>query len=121
VYYGLPFAIVIGIGYVVTGWIVGELHRRQRAAMLILCASCQILWSVPWGWETTRLLREGLWPFWDYRLAILFHGMLQFIVYPICLLLGGVSIHGQDQLSALVGPAAASSTHPSNENTSSGN
>jgi hypothetical protein len=99
VYYGLPFAIFTGIGFAVIGWMISGLHRRHRAGMLLFCAMCQVLWSVPWGWETSRLLREGLWPFWDYRLALLFHGLLQFIGYPLCLLLGGASNRDEDALS----------------------
>jgi hypothetical protein len=46
--------------------------------------------AFPWAWQTERLLAAGLWPFWDFRLALLFHGALLFVGYPLCILIGGL-------------------------------
>ena len=90
VYYGMPYAFITCLGCAVTGWTIARLHRDHRAAMVILCATSQLPWAVRWGWETCRLLRAGLFPFWDYRVALLFHAATLFIAYPICILLGGL-------------------------------
>jgi hypothetical protein len=90
VYYGMPYVILMCLAYAVTGWLIARLHRDHRAAMVILCALSQLPGAVWWGWETGRLLRAGLWPFWDYRLALLFHAATLFMGYPVCLLLGGL-------------------------------
>jgi hypothetical protein len=91
VYYGVPFVIIMCLGFVVIGWMVATLHRDYRAAIVILCAMSQLPVVARWGWHTGRLLQAGLWPFWDYRLALLFHAAIGFIGYPICVLLGGLS------------------------------
>ena len=90
VYYGLPYVIIMCLAYAATGWLIARLHRDHRTAMVILCALSQLPGAVRWGWETGRLLRAGLWPFWDYRLALLFQAATLFIGYPVCLLLGGL-------------------------------
>jgi hypothetical protein len=90
VYYGMPYVILMCLAYAVTGWLIARLHRDHRAAMVILCALSQLPGAVWWGWETGRLLRAGLFPFWDYRLALLFHAATLFMGYPVCLLLGGL-------------------------------
>jgi hypothetical protein len=38
----------------------------------------------------SRLLNAGLWPFWDFRLALLFDASLLFVGYPLCILVGGL-------------------------------
>jgi hypothetical protein len=90
VYYGMPSVIIMCLAYALTGWMIARLHRDHRAAMVMLCALSQLPGAVRWGWETGRLLRAGLWPFWDYRLALLFHAATLFIGYPVCILLGGL-------------------------------
>jgi hypothetical protein len=35
-------------------------------------------------------LHAGLWPFWDFRLALLFHAALMLVGYPLCIVIGGV-------------------------------
>jgi hypothetical protein len=91
VYYGAPFVIMTCLGFVVIGWMIARLHRDHRAAMVILCAMSQLPFAAQWGWHTGRLLQAGLWPFWDYRFALLFQAAVLFIGYPICILLGGLS------------------------------
>jgi hypothetical protein len=90
VYYGVPFVAITCLGCAATGWLIARLHRDQRAAMVILCALSQLPWAVRWGWETCRLLRAGLFPFWDFRIALLFTASTLFLVYPLCILLGGL-------------------------------
>jgi hypothetical protein len=90
VYYGMPYVIIMCLAYAATGWLIARLDRDHRTAMVILCALSQLPGAVRWGWETGRLLRAGLWPFWDYRLALLFQAATLFIGYPVCLLLGGL-------------------------------
>jgi hypothetical protein len=82
VYYGMPYVIIMCLAYAVTGWLIARLHRDHRATMVILCALSQLPGAIRWGWETGRLLRAGLWPFWDFRLALLFHAATLFIGYP---------------------------------------
>ena len=72
-----------------TGWTIARLHHDYRAAMVIFSALSPWLWAIPWAWETGRLLHAGLWPFWDFRLALLFHAALLFVGYPLCILIGG--------------------------------
>jgi hypothetical protein len=69
---------------------IARLHRDQRAAMVILCALSRLPWAASWGWETCRLLRAGLFSFWDFRIALLFTATTLFIMYPVCILLGGL-------------------------------
>jgi hypothetical protein len=90
VYYGIPFAMIMGVGSAVTGRMIARLHREHRAAMVILCAMSQLPLAFRWGWGTWRLLRAGLFPFWDYRLALLFQAATLFLGYPVCILLGGL-------------------------------
>jgi hypothetical protein len=90
VYYRAPWAIITCAGCAVIGWMIVRLHRRNSAAMVILCAMSQLPWAVWWGWEISRMLWAGLWPFWDFRFALLFQAGLLFIGYPTCILLGGL-------------------------------
>lgn len=90
VYYGLPFEIIMCLGFAMTGWTIARLHRDHRTAMVALGALSPLLWAIPWAWETSRLLHAGLWPFWDFRLALLFHAALLFVGYPLCILIGGL-------------------------------
>ena len=89
VYYGVPFEIIMCLGFAMTGWTIARLHRDDRAAMVIVSALSPLPWAIPWAWETGRLLHAGLCPFWDYRLALLFHAALLFVGYPLCILIGG--------------------------------
>jgi hypothetical protein len=90
VYYGVPFEIIMCLAFAATGWTIARLHRDYRAAMVILSALAPLLWAIPWAWETGRLLHAGLWPFWDFRLALLFRAALLFVGYPLCILIGGL-------------------------------
>jgi hypothetical protein len=74
----------------VIGWMIARLHRNYHPAMLILSAMSPIPWASWWGWNTWRLLQAGLWPFWDFRFALLFHAAALFIGFPTCILLGGL-------------------------------
>ena len=90
VYYGVPFEILMCLGLAMTGGTIARWHRDERAAMVILAALSPLLWAIPWAWETGRLLHAGLWPFWDFRVALLFHAVLLFVGYPLCILIGGL-------------------------------
>jgi hypothetical protein len=90
IWYALPFEIITCLGLAAAGWMIARLHRDLRAAMVIVCATFQLPWSVPWSWETLRLLHAGLWPFWDYRVALLFRAAMFFVGYPLCMLFGGL-------------------------------
>lgn len=89
VYYGVPFEIGMCLGLVAAGWTIARWHRHDRTAMVILSALAPLMWAIPWAWRTGRLLHAGLWPFWDYRVALLFHAVLLFVGYPLCILIGG--------------------------------
>ncbi|HUK35974.1 MAG TPA: hypothetical protein VLV86_18785 [Vicinamibacterales bacterium] len=90
VYYGLPFEIPVCLWLAATGWTIARCHRNSRVATVILSALAPWLWAIPWAWRTGRLLHAGLWPFWDFRLALLYHGVMFFVGYPLCILLGGL-------------------------------
>jgi len=89
VYYALPFEIVTCLGFAVTGWLIATWHRDARVGVVIVSALAPWLWAFPWASETGRLLHAGLWPFWDFRLALLFKAALLFVGYPLCILIGG--------------------------------
>ena len=90
VWYGVPFSIVTCIGFVAIGWTVGKLHRTSPVAMVLLCAALQVALASVWLTNTWSLLQAGLWPFWDYRLALMFQGFCLIVAYPSCLVLGGI-------------------------------
>jgi len=90
VYYRLPFALIACLGLVLTGWMIARWHRDHRAAMVVVGALSPLPLAVQWSVETGRLLQAGLWPFWDFRLALLFHAALLFVGYPLCILIGGL-------------------------------
>jgi hypothetical protein len=90
VYYGVPFALIQGLGYLLTGWTIARWHRDASGAMIILGAAVLWPWALPWGWKTAGLLRAGLWPFWDFRLALLFRAAMFFIGFPLCVVIGGL-------------------------------
>jgi hypothetical protein len=90
VYYGVPFAIISCLGFAMAGWTIARWHRDHRAAMVVLGALSPLPWALRWGWETARLLHAGLFPFWDYRVALLFQAALLFVVFPVCILIGGL-------------------------------
>jgi hypothetical protein len=91
VYYGVPFEIIMCLALAGTGWMIGRLHRENRAAIVSLSALVPLLWAIPWALNTARLLHAGLFPFWDFRMALLFHAALLFVGYPLCILIGGIS------------------------------
>jgi len=99
VYYGLPFEPAMCLGCAVIGWLIARQHRGGRASMVVLSALAPWLWAFPWAWQTTRLWNAGLWPFWDFRFALLFHGALIVVAYPLCIVLGGLWAAPPDLIS----------------------
>jgi hypothetical protein len=102
-FYRLPNVMLACLGSALIGWAVGRLHARQRAAMLIFLVMSDELCNVWWCWEKLELLPRGPWPLW--HLAILFHLMLAFVGYPLCVLVGGLWNRGEEPTQSLVEPA----------------
>ena len=64
--------------------------------MVLLCAALQVGLASVWFVNTWSLLQAGLWPFWDYRLALTFQGVCLIVAYPSCLVLGGILASPRD-------------------------
>jgi hypothetical protein len=88
VYYGVPFVLLLCIGNIAMGWLIAKVNHRYGMAMVMVCLAAQVMMAANWGWRTWNLLEAGLWPFWDYRLALIFQAFCVFALYPLCLLLG---------------------------------
>ena len=90
VWYGVPFVLVACLGHIAIGWAIARSHRRQAAAMVLLAAVFQLWPAVSWGSRVGSLLQAGLWPFWDYRMALMFQALCLFVAYPLCIVVGGL-------------------------------
>jgi hypothetical protein len=97
VYYRVPLAIVMCLGCTLTGWLITKWHGAQHIPLVILSALAPLLWAIPWAWETVRLLYTGLWPFWDFRIALIFQAALLVAVYPLCILIGGLWVRADPE------------------------
>jgi hypothetical protein len=79
--------------FMAVGWIVGRLHRRHAPALLALFTATLIVPAVFQTLASLRLMEAGLWPGWQlgsFRWALVFHAVLQMVVYPLCALMGGL-------------------------------
>ena len=99
-WYSVPFFVLLCLGCFATGWMIARMHRRHSAGMVILCAVSLLLPASLWGWRTWRLLQAGLWPYWDYRLALMFQAAVLFVACPVCVLLGGLWATSSDHDAA---------------------
>jgi hypothetical protein len=92
VYYGLPFVSVWCLILIALGWMVAALHRRLPGIVIMLSATLLIPATFQ-ALEIRRLLGTELWPGWgwgSFRWALVFQALLSFVLYPLCVLIGGL-------------------------------
>jgi hypothetical protein len=93
VYYGLPFVLVTCVIFMAIGWLVAGLHRRQIPGIVVVFAATLLIPATLQAMETRRLLATDLWPGWgwgSFRWALLFQTALPCVVYPLCVVIGGL-------------------------------
>jgi hypothetical protein len=93
VYYGLPFVLLTCLIFMAVGWMVASLHRRHLPGIVVLFSATLLIPATLQVLETRRLLETELWPGWgwgSFRWALVFHTVLSFVAYPLCVLLGGL-------------------------------
>jgi hypothetical protein len=93
VYYGIPFALLSCSIFMAIGWMVGRLHRRHLPGIIVVFSATLLIPATFQAWEIRRLLGTELWPGWgwgSFRWALLFQGVLMFVAYPLCALVGGI-------------------------------
>lgn len=92
VYYGVPFVLVWCLILIAIGWMIAGLHRRLPGSVIVVSATLLIPATFQ-ALEIRRLLETELWPGWgwgSFRWALLFQAFLAFVVYPLCVLIGGL-------------------------------
>jgi hypothetical protein len=93
VYYGLPFVLMTCVIFMAIGWMVSRLHRKILPGIVIVLSATLLIPATFQALETRRLLGTELWPGWgwgSFRWALLFHTALALVVYPLCVLIGGL-------------------------------
>jgi hypothetical protein len=92
VYYGVPFVLVWCLILIAIGWMIAGLHRRLPGSVIVVSATL-LRPATFQALEIRRLLETELWPGWgwgSFRWALLFQAFLAFVVYPLCVLIGGL-------------------------------
>lgn len=90
VWYSLPFVAIECVGFAAAGWLLARWDREDRAAPLVLAALSQLPGAISWALYTARVLEAGIWQGWGYRMVLVFQGVCLFVVYPVCVVLGGL-------------------------------
>jgi hypothetical protein len=93
VYYGLPFVFLTCLIFMAIGWLVASLHRRHLPGIVVVFSATLLIPAIFQVLETRRLLETELWPGWgwgSFRWALVFHALVSFVAYPLCVLSGGL-------------------------------
>lgn len=93
VYYSVPFVLVMCVIFMVIGWTVATLHRRHLPGIVIVFSATLLIPATFQAMEIRRLLETDLWPGWgwgSFRWALVYQGLVSFVAYPLCVLIGGL-------------------------------
>ena len=104
VYYGLPFQLVTCLLLMTVGWMVARLHRRRLPGIVIVFSATLLIPGVLQALETRRMLQTPWWPGWgwgSFRWALVYYVVLSLVVYPLCVIVGGLCGRAVDPARAL--------------------
>jgi hypothetical protein len=99
VYYSLPFQLVFCLLLMAIGWMVAATHRRRVPGIVLVFSATLLIPATFQALEIRRLLGTELWPGWgwgSFRWALLYQATFALIVYPVCILIGGLSTARSD-------------------------
>jgi hypothetical protein len=93
VYYGLPFVLATCLIFIAIGWMTARLQRRLVPGIVIVLSATLLIPAAFNGLQIWHMLQTDLWPGWgwgSFRWALVFQAFLAFVVYPLCVLGGGL-------------------------------
>ena len=88
--YSLPFVLLWCLIFMTIGWIVTSLHRRHLPAIVLLFSATLLIPAPFLALETWRLLGMCCWGTESDRWAVVFYTLVSIVVYPLCVLIGGL-------------------------------